>query len=58
MAGLGAARSVRERLAAADAMLVIGCRLNEPTSYEDSIPVETTQTRRPRYVPVADANSR
>ncbi|MFP5342418.1 MAG: thiamine pyrophosphate-binding protein [Candidatus Limnocylindria bacterium] len=38
MAGLGAPAIVRERLAAADAMLVIGCRLNEPTSYEDALP--------------------
>jgi acetolactate synthase-1/2/3 large subunit len=43
MAGLGAARSVRERLASADAMLVLGCRLNEPTSYDDAIPAETTR---------------
>jgi len=43
MAGLGAAGSVRERLAAADAMLVIGCRLNEPTSYEDTIPATSTR---------------
>lgn len=43
MAGFGAAASVRERLATADAMLVIGCRLNEPTSYDDSIPGETTR---------------
>ena len=38
MAGLGAARSVRERLAAADGLLVIGSRLNEPTSWDDSLP--------------------
>ena len=43
MAGVGAARSVRERLASADAMLVIGCRLNEPTSYDDAIPGEATR---------------
>ena len=43
MAGFGAATSVRERLSAADAMLVIGCRLNEPTSYDDAIPAETTR---------------
>jgi acetolactate synthase-1/2/3 large subunit len=43
MAGYGAPASVRERLAAADAMLVIGCRLNEPTSSEDAIPGETTR---------------
>ncbi len=43
MAGLGAAPSVRERLADADAMLVIGCRLNEPTSSEDTIPAVSTR---------------
>jgi acetolactate synthase-1/2/3 large subunit len=43
MAGLGAAGSVRERLAASDTMLVLGCRLNEPTSYDDAIPVSRTR---------------
>lgn len=43
MAGLGAPSSVRERLAGADAMLVIGCRLNELTSYEDAIPAPETR---------------
>ncbi|HEX5240482.1 MAG TPA: thiamine pyrophosphate-dependent enzyme, partial [Candidatus Limnocylindrales bacterium] len=38
MAGYGAPPTVRERLATADAMLVIGCRLNEVTSYDWSIP--------------------
>jgi acetolactate synthase-1/2/3 large subunit len=38
MAGLGAAPTVRERLAGADAIVVIGCRLNEPTSWDDTIP--------------------
>jgi acetolactate synthase I/II/III large subunit len=38
MAGMGAARTVGERLASADALLVVGCRLNEPTSAEDRIP--------------------
>jgi acetolactate synthase-1/2/3 large subunit len=42
MAGLGAAPSVRERLLAADAMLVIGSRLNEPTSWEDTVPGPST----------------
>ena len=42
MAGYGAAASVRERLLAADAMLVIGSRLNEPTSWEDTIPGAST----------------
>jgi acetolactate synthase-1/2/3 large subunit len=43
MAGLGAARSVRGRLAEADAMLVIGCRLSEPTSWDDTIPSASTR---------------
>ena len=43
MAGLGAAATVRDRLARADAMLVIGCRLNEPTSYGDVVPSATTR---------------
>ena len=38
MAGLGAAASVRDRLEAADALLVIGSRLNEVTSYGYTIP--------------------
>ncbi len=38
MAGLGAAPSVRERLDAADALVVIGARLNEATSYGYSMP--------------------
>ena len=42
MAGLGAAPTVRDRLLAADAMLVIGSRLNEPTSWEDTIPGPST----------------
>lgn len=43
MAGLGAAPTVRERLAAADAMLVIGSRLSEMTSWEDTLPAPTTR---------------
>ena len=43
MAGIGAPAVVRERLAAADAMLVIGSRLNEPTSADDTIPTPTTR---------------
>ena len=42
-AGYGAPRTVRDRLAEADAMLVIGCRLNEPTSDDDSIPAASTR---------------
>ncbi len=38
MAGLGAASSVRERLDAADAMLVLGSRLSEATSYGYAVP--------------------
>lgn len=51
MAGLGAAPSVRERLVQADAMLVIGCRLNEPTSYEDAVPAPTTRWAHVDVVP-------
>ena len=43
MAGFGAPASVRDRLTTADAMLVIGCRLNEPTSYDDAIPSPATR---------------
>jgi acetolactate synthase-1/2/3 large subunit len=38
MAGYGAPSTVRERLATADAMLVVGCRLGEITSYDWTIP--------------------
>jgi Thiamine pyrophosphate-requiring enzymes [acetolactate synthase, pyruvate dehydrogenase (cytochrome), glyoxylate carboligase, phosphonopyruvate decarboxylase] len=38
MAGLGAASTVHERLDAADALVVIGSRLNEATSYGYSVP--------------------
>ena len=38
MAGLWAASTVRERLDAADAMVVIGSRLNEATSYGYAVP--------------------
>lgn len=38
MAGLGAASSVRERLDAADALVVIGSRLGEITSYGYAVP--------------------
>jgi acetolactate synthase-1/2/3 large subunit len=38
MAGFGSPRVVRERLVAADALLVLGCRLNEPTSFEYQVP--------------------
>jgi acetolactate synthase-1/2/3 large subunit len=38
MAGLGAASTVRERLDAADALVVIGSRLNEATTYGYSVP--------------------
>lgn len=43
MAGYGSPAAVRERLAAADAMLVIGCRLNEPTSFDDTVPAAGTR---------------
>lgn len=38
MAGHGAPPTVRERLRSADALLVIGCRLNEVTTYGYEIP--------------------
>lgn len=38
MAGLGAPAVVRERLESADAILVLGSRLNEATSYDYSVP--------------------
>jgi acetolactate synthase-1/2/3 large subunit len=38
MSGYFAAGSARERLMTTDALLVLGCRLNEPTSLEYSVP--------------------
>jgi acetolactate synthase-1/2/3 large subunit len=55
MAGLGAAPSVRGRLLAADAMLVIGCRLNEPTSYDDTVPSTDTPWAHVDVVPTRPA---
>jgi acetolactate synthase-1/2/3 large subunit len=43
MAGLSAPDVVRERLERADAMLVVGCRLNEITSYGFTIPGADTR---------------
>lgn len=51
MAGLGAASTVRQRLLDADAMLVIGSRLNEPTSYLDAIPGPGTRWAHVDLVP-------
>ena len=50
MAGFGAAPTVRERLDAADALLVIGSRLNEPTTYGYAVPRDGSGlgARRPR----------
>jgi acetolactate synthase-1/2/3 large subunit len=39
MAGFGSPSVVRERIEAADALLVLGSRLNEPTSFEYRVPV-------------------
>ena len=39
-AGYGSPEVVRERLEGADAMLVVGCRLNEPTTFGYRIPGE------------------
>jgi len=41
--GYGSPAIVRPRLESADALLVIGCRLNEIASYEFSIPASTTK---------------
>jgi acetolactate synthase I/II/III large subunit len=38
MSGYGAPATVRERLTSADALLVIGSRLNEPTTFEYRLP--------------------
>ena len=43
MTGYGSPAVVRERLAAADAMLVIGCRLGEIASYGWTIPTDGTR---------------
>lgn len=43
MAGYGAPIVVRERLATADAMLVLGCRLGEATSFGWTIPADGTR---------------
>jgi len=43
MAGYGSPATVRERLATADAMLVIGCRLNEITSFDWTVPAPGTR---------------
>ncbi|HEY2916179.1 MAG TPA: thiamine pyrophosphate-dependent enzyme, partial [Candidatus Limnocylindrales bacterium] len=43
MAGFGSPKVVRERLAAADTMLVVGCRLNEITSFDWTIPAAGTR---------------
>ncbi|MGK2851440.1 MAG: thiamine pyrophosphate-binding protein, partial [Candidatus Limnocylindrales bacterium] len=51
MAGLGAASTVRQRLLDADAMLVIGSRLNEPTSGGDTIPGRDTRWAHVDLVP-------
>jgi acetolactate synthase-1/2/3 large subunit len=43
MTGYGAAPTVLPRLKSADALLVIGCRLNEPASFEYQIPARLTR---------------
>lgn len=43
MTGYGAAATVLPRLAEADAMLVLGCRLNEVASFEYRVPGEGTR---------------
>jgi acetolactate synthase I/II/III large subunit len=43
MTGLGSPRSVRARLETADALLVVGCRMGEMTTFGYSIPVAGTR---------------
>ena len=43
MTGYGAPASVRARLAEADALLVLGCRLNEVASFGYSVPANSTR---------------
>jgi acetolactate synthase-1/2/3 large subunit len=43
MTGLGSPSTVQERLASADALLVLGCRLGEMTTYGYEIPAEGTR---------------
>jgi acetolactate synthase I/II/III large subunit len=58
MAGLGAPPAVRERLERADAMLVIGCRLNEVTSYGYAIPGPETRFAHVDLAPLDAAHGR
>ncbi len=51
MAGLGAPASVRDRLAEADALLVLGCRLNEATTYGYTLPATGTRWAHVDLVP-------
>ena len=51
MAGLGAPASVRDRLAEADALLVLGCRLNEATTYGYTLPAAGTRWAHVDLVP-------
>ena len=54
MAGLGAPPSIRQRLADADAILVLGSRLNEATTYGYTLPLagHALGARRPRAQPI------
>ena len=61
MAGLGAPQLVRERIEQADALLVIGSRLSEPTTFGYRVPAPGTrwahvdlEPRRPDGLPQAD----
>jgi acetolactate synthase-1/2/3 large subunit len=58
MAGLSAPSVVRERLESADAMLVIGCRLNEMTSYGFTIPGATTRFAHVDLAPIDGSHGR
>ncbi|HEY0444739.1 MAG TPA: thiamine pyrophosphate-dependent enzyme, partial [Candidatus Limnocylindrales bacterium] len=56
MAGYGAPGVVRERLEQADAMLVIGCRLNEITTFGYRIPAAGTRWAHVDLAPRESAN--
>jgi len=56
MAGLGSPASVRERLERADALLVIGCRLSEVTTFGYRIPAPGVRWAHVDLAPRADAD--
>ncbi|HJP89469.1 MAG TPA: thiamine pyrophosphate-dependent enzyme, partial [Candidatus Limnocylindrales bacterium] len=57
MTGYGSPSTVRERLASADAMLVIGCRLGEITTFGWTVPAPSTRWAHVDIAPAAPAGS-